>query len=87
MSLREDPDKDDLAFSFGSITHHLGSDATSAFANALPAVDGLEQRLAAQRVKGFKGWPWVSLAALSSRPEALGQVLAAIEQLMSDDST
>ncbi|WP_435973569.1 hypothetical protein [Streptomyces sp. Qhu_M48] len=87
LSLREDPDKDDLAFSFGSITHHLGSDVTSAFADALPAVDGLEQRLAAQRAKGFKGWPSVSLAALSSRPEALGQVLAAIEQLMSDDST
>ncbi|MDW4901914.1 hypothetical protein RB625_26200 [Streptomyces californicus] len=34
LSLREDPGKDDLAFSFGSITHHLGSDATSAFANA-----------------------------------------------------
>ncbi|MFD3909218.1 hypothetical protein HXS80_07235 [Streptomyces sp. CB04723] len=87
LSLREDPDKDDLAFSFGSITHHLGSDATSAFANALPAVDGLEQRLAAQRAKGFKGWPSVSLAALATQPEALGQVLAAIEQLMSDDST
>ncbi|MFJ7003695.1 hypothetical protein ACIQWY_27270 [Streptomyces albidoflavus] len=87
LSLREDPDKDDLAFSFGSITHHLGSDATSAFADALPAVDGLEQRFAAQRARGFKGWPSVSLAALSTQPEALGQVLAAIEQLMSDGRT
>ncbi|MFF4874128.1 hypothetical protein [Streptomyces sp. NPDC000961] len=86
LSLRDDQDKDDLAFSFGSITHHLGSDAASAFADALPTIDGLEQRLAAQRAKGFKGWPSVSLAALTSRPEALGQMLAAIEQLMSDDS-
>ncbi|MER6197132.1 hypothetical protein ABT234_07110 [Streptomyces sp. NPDC001586] len=87
LSLREDSDKDDLAFSFGSITHHLGRDATSAFADALPAVEGLRQKIAAQRDKGFTGWPAVSLAVLSTQPEALGQVLAAIEQLMSDDST
>ncbi|MEU9250360.1 hypothetical protein AB0D66_00740 [Streptomyces sp. NPDC048270] len=82
LSLREDPDRDDLAFSFGSITNHLGREATSAFADALPEVEGLRQKIAAQREKGFTGWPAVSLAALSARPGALRQVLAAIERLM-----
>ncbi|MFJ7196411.1 MULTISPECIES: hypothetical protein [unclassified Streptomyces] len=86
LSLRENPDNDDLAFNFGSITHHLGQDATAAFADALPPVDGLRNRIAAQRARGFNGWLSVSLAALSAQPEALGQVLAAIEQLMSEGS-
>ncbi|OEJ34152.1 hypothetical protein [Streptomyces subrutilus] len=86
LSLREDPDKDDLAFSFGSITHHLGRDATSAFADALPVVEGLRQKIATQMDKGFTGWPTVPLAALSTQPAALRQVCAAVEQLMGEGS-
>ncbi|MEU9233140.1 hypothetical protein [Streptomyces subrutilus] len=45
-------------------------------------VEGLRQKIPAQQDKGFTGWPTVPLAALSTRPAALRQVLAAIEQLM-----
>lgn len=82
LSLRDSAGRDDLAFSFSSITHHLGRDAASAFADALPDVGGLGQKLAVQREKGFTGWPSVSLSALSEQPEALRQVCAAVEQLM-----
>ncbi|GAA3377563.1 hypothetical protein GCM10020367_53700 [Streptomyces sannanensis] len=82
LSLRENPDKDDLAFSFGSITHHLGREAASAFADSLPAVDGLQQKLSVQREKGFTGWPSVSLTELAVQPDALQQILTAIERLM-----
>uniref|UniRef100_A0AAU2JVG4 Uncharacterized protein n=1 Tax=Streptomyces sp. NBC_00049 TaxID=2903617 RepID=A0AAU2JVG4_9ACTN len=82
LSLRDSRGRDDLAFSFSSITHHLGRDAACAFADALPDVGGLGQKLAVQREKGFTGWPSVSLSALSEQPEALRQVCAAVEQLM-----
>ncbi|WP_330333148.1 hypothetical protein OHS33_27855 [Streptomyces sp. NBC_00536] len=39
--------RDDLAFSVGSITHHLGRDAAAASVDALPAADGLRPKLAA----------------------------------------
>ncbi|MFI5803475.1 hypothetical protein [Streptomyces sp. NPDC051561] len=83
-----DSGKTELAFSFGSITHHLGHDGTSAFAEALPRAGDLKTKLVTQREKGYKGWPSVSLADLTAEPGAVGRVLAAVEQLMdSQDSS
>ncbi|MCG6497893.1 hypothetical protein [Kitasatospora sp. A2-31] len=86
LSLYEGPAKEELAFSFGSITHHLGPAGTAAFAAALPAVPALEKKLAAQSEKGYRGWPSVPLADLAADPTALDAILAAIRQLMNDPS-
>ncbi|MFE6165651.1 hypothetical protein ACFQ7F_42875 [Streptomyces sp. NPDC056486] len=77
-----DTGKVELAFSFGSITRHLGYDVASAFADALPDAGDLKTKLATQRENGYKGWPSVSLADLAAAPAAMGGVLAAVEQLM-----
>ncbi|MGW6791287.1 hypothetical protein [Streptomyces chartreusis] len=82
LSLYDTPAKEELAFSFGSITHHLGLDGASAFADSLPAVPELETKLEVQREKGYKGWPSVPLAALAAQPGAVAGILAAIQQLM-----
>jgi hypothetical protein len=82
LSLYDDPVKEELAFSFGAITHHLGLGGAAAFADSLPAVTGLDERLEAQREKGYRGWPSVSLSALAAEPRALEGILAAIQQLM-----
>jgi len=82
LSLYDTPAKEDLAFSFGSITHHLGLDGAIAFADSLPAVPELEKKLEAQREKGYKGWPSDSLAALVAQLGAADGILAAIQQLM-----
>jgi hypothetical protein len=82
LSLYDNPAKEELAFSFGSITHHLGLDGATAFADSLPAVPELEKKLEVQREKGYKGWPSVSLAALAAQPGATEGILAAIQQLM-----
>ncbi|MGY1452240.1 hypothetical protein [Streptomyces sp. SS8] len=82
LSLYDNPVKGELAFSFGSITHHLGLDRAVAFADSLPAVPDLEKKLEMQREKGYKGWPSVSLSALAAEPGALEGVLAAIQGLM-----
>lgn len=82
LSLYDGPAKEDLAFSFGSITHHLGADRAAAFAASLPAVPGLAEKLEAQRGKGYKGWPSAPLAALAAHDGAVEGILAAIRQLM-----
>ncbi|MFG3282259.1 hypothetical protein [Streptomyces sp. NPDC048111] len=81
VSLFEGPAQEGLSFSFGSISHHLGQEAAAAFAERLPAVGGLPQKLAEQRLKGYGGWPSVSLAALAAEPGAVDQLLTAIEHL------
>ncbi|MGV9451758.1 hypothetical protein [Streptomyces sp. NPDC003635] len=82
LSLQDDPVRDDLAFAFGSISHHLGADRAAAFAAALPRVPGLAERLDALPAKGYNAWPSVSLASLAAEPGALEGILSAIEQLM-----
>lgn len=82
LSLYDSPAKEELAFSFGSITHHLGLDVTAAFAESLPAVPELQKKLEVQREKGYKGWPSVPLTALAAEPGAVEGILAAIQQLM-----
>ncbi|MDO0935150.1 hypothetical protein QQY66_27055 [Streptomyces sp. DG2A-72] len=82
LSLYDNPVKEELAFSFGSITHHLGLDGAAAFAESLPAVPELEKKLEVQREKGHKGWLSVPLTALAAEPGAVEGILAAIQQLM-----
>ena len=82
LSLYDTLAKEELAFSFGSITHHLGLDGAIAFADSLPAVPELEKKLEVQREKGYKGWPSVSMAALAAQSGAVEGILAAIQQLM-----
>ncbi|MCD9145155.1 hypothetical protein [Streptomyces albireticuli] len=82
LSLYANPAKDELSFSFGSINHHLSLKGAAAFADSLPPVPGLEQKLEAQREKGYNGWPSVSLAALAAEPNAVEGILSAIQQLM-----
>jgi hypothetical protein len=82
LSLYDNPAKEELAFSFGSITHHLGLDGATVFADSLPAVPELEKKLEVQREKGYKGWPSVPLAALAAQPGAVEGILAAIQQLV-----
>lgn len=84
LSSYADPEKKELAFSFGSITHHLGRDRAAAFAESLPTVPGLEKKLEAQRGKDYKGWPSVPLLALTAEPGAVEGVLAALERLVSE---
>ncbi|MEU0201961.1 MULTISPECIES: hypothetical protein [unclassified Streptomyces] len=82
LSLYDSPVKEELAFSFGSITHHLGRDRAEAFAESLPMVPELRRKLEVQREKGYNGWPSVPLDSLASEPGAVDGILAAIEQLM-----
>lgn len=83
LSLYDNPAKEEeLAFSFGSITHHLGLDGAAMFADSLPTVPALEKKLEIQREKRYKGWPSVPLAALAAHPGAVEGILAAIQQLM-----
>ncbi|MEU0242984.1 hypothetical protein ABZ192_01415 [Streptomyces sp. NPDC006235] len=82
LSLYDNPAKEELAFSCGSITHHLGLDCATAFAQSLPPVPELERKLETQREKGYKGWPSVSLSALAAEPGGLEGILAAIQDLM-----
>ncbi|WP_087927039.1 hypothetical protein [Streptomyces albireticuli] len=82
LSLYTNPAKEELAFSFGSINHHLSREGAAAFANSLPAVPGLEQKLEVQREKGYNGWPSVSLTALAAEPAAVEGILSAIQQLV-----
>lgn len=82
LSLYDNPAKEELAFSFGSITHHLGLERAAAFAEALPAVPELQKKLEAQREKGYKGWPSVPLTALAAEPGAVEAILAAVQELM-----
>ncbi|WP_369223993.1 hypothetical protein AB5J52_25130 [Streptomyces sp. R39] len=82
LSLYDNPSKEELAFSFGSITHHLGRDRAAAFAESLPAVPELQKKLEVQREKGYKGWPSVPLTALAAEPGAVEAILAAIQELM-----
>jgi hypothetical protein len=82
LSLYDSPAKEELAFSFGSITHHLGLDGATAFADSLPAVPELEKKLVVQREKGYKGWPSIPLTSLAAQPGAVEGILAAIQQVM-----
>lgn len=82
LSLYDNPAKEELAFSFGSITHHLGLDGAVAFAESLPTVPELARKLEVQREKGYKGWPSVPLTALAAEPEAVEGILGAIQRLM-----
>jgi hypothetical protein len=82
LSLQDGPERDDLSFSFGSITHHLGRDRAAAFAASLPAVPELAARLAALPTKAYNAWPSVSLPALASEPGAAEGILSAIQDLM-----
>ncbi|MEU5270631.1 hypothetical protein AB0G77_19245 [Streptomyces hygroscopicus] len=87
LSLYDNPVKAELAFSFGSITHHLGLDRAAAFARSLPAVPELAKKLEVQREKGYKGWPSVPLSALAAEAGAVEGILAAIQELMDDQET
>ncbi|MFJ4486803.1 hypothetical protein ACIP3D_31155 [Streptomyces longwoodensis] len=82
LSLYDDPAKAELAFSFGSITHHLGPGRAAAFAESLPAVPELQHKLEVQRERGYNGWPSVTLTSLAAEPGAAEGILAAIQQLM-----
>ncbi|MBV7696074.1 hypothetical protein [Streptomyces sp. TRM70350] len=82
LSLYDNPAKEELAFSLGSITHHLGLDGAAAFAESLPTVPELAKKLEVQREKGYKGWPSVSLSAIAAEPGAREGILATIQQLM-----
>jgi hypothetical protein len=82
LSLYDSPAKEELAFSFGSITHHLGLDRAAAFAESLPAVPELRKKLEAQREKGYTGWPSVLLTTLAAVPGAVEEILAAVQQLV-----
>ncbi len=84
LSLYDNPVKEELAFSFGSITHHLGLDRAAPFARSLPAVPELAKKLEVQREKGYKGWPSVPLSALAAEAGAVEEILAAIQELMDD---
>ncbi|WP_338672573.1 hypothetical protein V1460_05980 [Streptomyces sp. SCSIO 30461] len=87
LSLYDNPAKEELAFSFGSITHHLGCDRAAAFGESLPTLSELEKKLVVQREKGYKGWPSVSLTALAAEPGATEGILAAIQDLMDGQET
>jgi hypothetical protein len=82
LSLQDGPMRDDLSFSFGSITHHLGRERAAAFAASLPTLPGLAERLAALPDKAYNAWPSVSLPVLASEPGALDGILSAIQQLI-----
>ncbi|MGX7762211.1 hypothetical protein ACWQ06_26595 [Streptomyces angustmyceticus] len=82
LSLYANPAKEEIAFSFGSITHHLGRDRAAAFAESLPTVPELEKKLEAQREKGYKGWPSAPLWALTAAPGATEGILSALDRLM-----
>ncbi|MEU7256755.1 hypothetical protein AB0B21_13225 [Streptomyces rimosus] len=82
LSLYDNPAKEELAFSFGPITHHLGLDRAAKFAESLPDLPALQEKLTAQREKGYKGWLSVPLAVLADEPGAAERVLAAIQELM-----
>ncbi|MEU1707882.1 hypothetical protein ABZ478_21260 [Streptomyces sp. NPDC005706] len=82
LSLCDNPAREELAFSLGSVTHHLGRDRAAAFAASLPTVPELGMGLEAQREKGYGGWASVSLSALAAGPGTTERILAAIEQLM-----
>ncbi|MFC9096927.1 hypothetical protein [Streptomyces sp. NPDC057072] len=87
LSLYDNPPKEELAFSFGSLTHHLGADQAAAFAQSLPTVPELEKKLEVQRQKGYKGWPSVPLSTLADQPAAVEGILAAIQHLMDSQET
>ncbi|MEW2256926.1 hypothetical protein [Streptomyces sp. NPDC047869] len=82
LSLCDNPAREELAFSLGSVTHHLGRDRAAAFAASLPSVPELVKGLEAQREKGYRGWASVSLSALAAESGTTEKILAAIEQLM-----
>ncbi|MET9117207.1 hypothetical protein ABZX38_23855 [Streptomyces longwoodensis] len=82
LSLYDDPAKAELAFSFGSITHHLGPGRAAAFAESLPDVPELQHKLEVRRERGYNGWPSVTLTSLAAEPGAAEGILAAIQQLM-----
>ncbi|MER6675126.1 hypothetical protein [Streptomyces sp. NPDC000983] len=84
LSLQDSPLREDLSFSFGSISHHLGPERAAAFAASLPPVPGLTERLQALPEKGYNAWPSVSLTLLASEPGALEGILTALEVLMED---
>ncbi|MFJ5156445.1 hypothetical protein ACIQCF_33800 [Streptomyces sp. NPDC088353] len=87
LSLYDNPPKEELAFTFGSVTHRLGPDRAAAFAQSLPTVPELEKKLEVQRQKGYKGWPSVPLSALATQPASVERILAAIQQLMDSQET
>ncbi|KUL47429.1 hypothetical protein ADL22_10215 [Streptomyces sp. NRRL F-4489] len=82
LSLYDGPAEEQFSFSFGAITRRFGIGAAAAFADALPAVGGLGEKLAKQRASGYGGWPSVPVAALAAEPGAVEKMLAAIEQLV-----
>lgn len=86
ISLHDSPAKEELSFSFGSITHHLGAGSAAAFAASLPATPLLAKGLDVQRQRSYKGWLSVPLTDFADEPAAVDVILAAIRGLMADNA-
>ncbi|MFJ5608090.1 hypothetical protein ACIQCJ_01630 [Streptomyces sp. NPDC093221] len=82
VSLFDDTGKAELAFNFTSVTHHLGLEASAAFADSLSAVPALTEKLRALRTKSYTGWPTVPLTALAADPASTEAIINAIQHLM-----
>lgn len=82
VSLFDSPAREELAFSFGSITHHLGVDSAAAFAASLPATPALAKGLEVQRERRYKGWLSIPLTDFASESDAVEVILSAVQGLM-----
>ncbi|MFI0718271.1 hypothetical protein [Streptomyces sp. NPDC021224] len=84
ISLHESPAREEISFSFGSITHQLGVESPAAFAASLPATPLLAKGLDAQRERSYKGWLSVPSTDFADEPAAVDVILAAIRGLRAD---
>ncbi|MBO1419178.1 hypothetical protein [Streptomyces sp. FH025] len=83
LSLYGNPAKEEeLSFSLGAISRHLGAGGAAVFAESLSALPASVRNLDVQREKGYTGWASVSLTAIAENGGALDGILAAIHELM-----
>ncbi|MFI0718277.1 hypothetical protein [Streptomyces sp. NPDC021224] len=71
ISLHDSPAKEEISFSFGSITHHLGAESAAAFAASLPATPLLAKGLDVQKERSYRGWLSVPLTDFADEPTAV----------------
>ncbi|MGW4047204.1 hypothetical protein [Streptomyces sp. NPDC004721] len=57
LSLYDNPPKEELAFSFGSVTHHLSPHRAAEFAQSLPTVAELEKNWRCSDTRATKAGP------------------------------
>ncbi|WP_433890504.1 hypothetical protein [Streptomyces sp. CA-111067] len=82
ISLYDSPAKEEISFSFGSITHHLGVETAAAFASSLPASPLLAKGREVQKERSYRGWLSVPLTDVAAEPDAVDVILAAVQRLM-----